>query len=83
MKPKNQSITGVVLILAGIAAVVITFVSILNAFDLQTGQSASTLAQSISNAILPACIGVPITLVGLIMVLLGWSRGRKTKQLPL
>ena len=76
MKPKNLKRTGLVLILAGMAGVVMTAVGMSNAYKTEASDSAPAFAEAISDSLLPATIGTPLVLAGLILALLGWWRGR-------
>ena len=49
-------------------------------YKAQTSDSAAALAEGISSSLLPASIGAPLCLAGLILVLLAWWRGREAKR---
>ena len=80
MKSTNLKRTGLALMLAGMVGVGMTVVGMLETFKAQTSYSApAALAEGISSSLLPASIGGPLFLAGLIFVLLVWWRGREEK----
>jgi len=76
VKPKNLKRTGLVLILAGLAGVGMTAAGMINSYKTEAISSAPTLAEAISDSMVPASIGAPLVLAGLILIVHGWWRGR-------
>ena len=76
IKVKTLKQTGWIFILSGLAGVGITTAEIMTIRRGQTIDSPRVHAEAISGALAPATIGSLLTLTGLIMVLLGWWRGR-------
>ena len=79
MKVKTLNRIGSILILCGLVGVVITVAEMMTVRSGETIDSASALAEAISATLAPASIGALLVLVGMIMVLLGWWRGRPEK----
>jgi hypothetical protein len=80
MKSAHFKRTGLVLILGGIAGVGMTAVGMMKAYREQADISAPALAEGISSSLIPASIGAPLVLAGLILVLVGWWRGRRSRR---
>lgn len=57
-----------------------TAVGMLETFNAQASYSAPALAERISNSLIPSSIGGLLFLVGLILVLLVWWRGRGAER---
>ena len=87
MKNKRLKRTGFILILAGMIGVIITTAGMIGAFRKasSTGPTLSSedYAKDIVGVLLPAEIGSPLILIGLVLVIVGWWRSRKEKQLAL
>ena len=81
MKLKTQIRTGWILMLCGLLGGGITAAEIIAIYSAGTIKSASALAEAISGTLIPATIGSPLWSIGLIMVLLGWLRGRPQNQI--
>ena len=84
MKNRQLKRTGLILILAGMIGVVITTAGMIGAYRKAAPGTGSTLstadyAKDIAGGFLPAEIGFPLILIGLILLLLGWWRARSTK----
>lgn len=82
MKSTTLKRTGWILMLAGLVGVGITAVGMIATYKAETSYSATGLAEGINSSMLPASIGAPLVLAGLILALLGWWRGRGAKRLP-
>jgi hypothetical protein len=80
MKVKTLKRTGWILMLAGLIVAAITVADIYVINTTATIGSSPALAEAISNTLAPATIGSLLALAGLILVLSGWWRGRRTKQ---
>ena len=87
MKNKRLKRTGFILILAGMIGVIMTTAGMIGAFRKasSTGPTLSSedYAKDIVGVLLPAEIGSPLILIGLVLVIVGWWRSRKEKQLAL
>ena len=66
--------------LAGLAGLGMTMAGMIEIYNGQTNGSAPALAEGISGSLIPASIGAPLFLAGLILVLLGWWRGLGAKR---
>lgn len=80
IKVKTLKRTGWILILCGLVGVGITAAEMMTIRSGETIESPPVLAEAISGTLAPATIGALLALAGLIMVLLGWWRGRPRKQ---
>ena len=76
MKNRRLKRTGLILLLAGMVGVAMTAAGMIGAYKEQATVSAKTLAEDISNSLLPATIGCPLVLAGLALFLLGWWNSR-------
>ena len=76
MKVKSLKRTGWLLILCGLVGVGITTAEMMTLRLEGSIDSPRVHAEAISGTLAPATIGSLLTLTGLIMVLLGWWRGR-------
>ena len=88
MKNKRLKRTGFILILAGMIGVIITTAGMIGAYRKAASSSGSNLssedyAKDIAGVLLPAEIGSPLILIGLVLVIVGWWRSPKEKQLAL
>ncbi len=68
--------SGLILLLAGMVGVAMTAAGMIGAYKEQATVSATTLAEDVSNSLLPATIGCPLVLAGLALFLLGWWNSR-------
>ena len=80
MKSKRLKLIGLLLILAGLVGVGITAADMSAIYSAETGDSAPALAEAISGTMVPATVGVLLALVGVVLVLCGWWRGRRAKH---
>ncbi len=80
MKVKTLKRTGWILILCGLVGAGITAADISAIYSGETTDSPPVLAEAISNTLAPATVGALMALVGVIMVLRCWWRGRRTKH---
>ena len=80
MKATRLKLIGLLLILAGLVGVGVTAVDIIGIYTHETIDSASALAGAISGTLVPATVGSLLALVGVVLVLIGWWRGRQGKQ---
>jgi len=80
MKVETLKRTGWILMLAGLIGAAITAADIYVINTTKTIGSSSALAEAISNTLVPATLGALLALAGLILVLSGWWRGRRTKH---
>ncbi|MBR9759567.1 hypothetical protein GYB43_04560 [bacterium] len=76
MKTKTLKRIGWILILCGLLGVGMTTAEMMTLSLEETTDSPRVHAEAISGTLTPATIGSLLTLTGLIMVLLGWWRGR-------
>lgn len=76
MKVKTLKRIGWILILCGLVGVGITTAEMMTMRLGETTDSPRVHAEAISGTLAPATIGSLLALTGLIMVLLGWWRGR-------
>jgi hypothetical protein len=76
MKAKTLKRIGWILILCGLVGVGITTAEMMTMRLGETTDSPRVHAEAISGTLAPATIGSLLTFTGLIMVLLGWWRGR-------
>ena len=76
MKVQTLKRTGWILILGGLAGVGVTTAEMMSILREETIDSPRVYAEAISGILSPAIVGSLLTLIGLIMVLLGWWRGR-------
>ena len=76
MKVQTLKRTGWILILCGLAGVGVTTAEMMSILREETIDSPRVYAEAISGTLSPAIIGSLLALTGLIMVLLGWWRGR-------
>jgi len=80
VKMKTFKRTGWILIVCGLVGNAVTAAEIMTIRSGEKINSASALAEAISSALVPAAIGVVLSLAGLIIVLLGWWHGRPMNQ---
>jgi len=76
MKVRGLKRTGWIIIFCGLAGVGITTAELMSILREETIDSPSVYAEAIRGTLSPAVIGSLLALTGLIMVLLGWWRGR-------
>ena len=76
MKVQTLKRTGWILILGGLTGVGVTTAEMMSILREETIDSPRVYAEAISGTLSPAIIGSLLALTGLIMVLLGWWRGR-------
>ena len=77
---KTLERTGWILILCGLIGVGFTAAAMMTIGPGEGIDSPPALAEAISGTLAPATIGHLLALAGLVMVLLGWWRGRAMKQ---
>ncbi len=79
MTSRTLKRTGLILMLTGLAGTGITAIGMIETYRTQADHSASALADGISSSLLPASIGAPLLLAGLILVVVGWWRSHAAK----
>ena len=80
MKVKTLKRTGWILILCGLIGVGFTAAAMMTIGPGEGIDSPPALAEAISGTLAPATIGALLAFAGLIIVLLGWWRGRPRKR---
>ena len=79
VKVKMLKRTGWILLICGLVGVGFTAADMMTIGSGEVIDSPAVLAEAISGTLAPATFGALLALVGLIMVLLGWRRGRPVK----
>jgi hypothetical protein len=85
MQNRHLQRSGLILLFAGMVGVAMTAAGMIGAFRKASSTSpplsSEDYAKDIVGVLLPAEIGSPLILIGLLLVLLGWWRSRNEKQL--
>ena len=78
MKTTYLRRSGLVLMIAEVVGVAMTAAGMFETYRTQASSSASALAEGISSSLPPSIVGGLLFSAGLILLLLGWWRGRST-----
>ena len=80
MKPETVLRTGVVLLLMGLTGLGIALTDLASSYNAMAVPSAAAIAESVSISIVPAAIGAPLILVGLIFLFVSWWNSPRHKR---